>query len=58
MTKLLAIIEFKNPISPEEGEHPEYIAQSFLNQKIGQNNPITVKVIPNLSKEEIEQFNV
>jgi len=58
MTKLLAIIEFKNPISPEEGEHPEYIAQSFLNQKIGQNNPITVKVIPDLSKEEIEQFNV
>jgi hypothetical protein len=58
MTKLLAIIEFKNPISPEEGEHPEYIAQSFLNQKIGQLNPITVKVIPDLSKEQIEQFNV
>jgi hypothetical protein len=58
MTKLLAIIEFKNPVSPEEGAHPEYIAQSFLNQKIGQNNPITVKVIPNLSKEQIEQFGV
>ena len=58
MTKLLAIIEFKNPISPEEGAHPEYIAQSFLNQKIGQLNPITVKVIPDLSKEQIDQFNV
>jgi hypothetical protein len=56
MTKLLAIIEFKNPISPEEGEHPEYIAQSFLNQKIGLLNPITVTVIPNLSKEEIEKY--
>ena len=58
MTKLLALIEFKNPISPEAGEHPEYIAQSFLNQKIGQLNPITVKVIPDLSKEQIEQFGV
>ena len=56
MTKLLAIIEFKNPISPEEGAHPEYLAQSFLNQKIGQNNPITVTVIPNLSKEIIEKY--
>ena len=58
MTKLLALIEFKNPVSPEEGAHPEYIAQSFLNQKIGQLNPITVKVIPDLSKEQIEQFGV
>jgi len=56
MTKLLAIIEFKNPISPEEGAHPEYLAQSFLNQKIGQNNPITVTVIPDLSKEKIEKY--
>jgi len=55
MTKLLAIIEFKNPLSPSEGAHPEYLAQSFLNQKIGQNNPITVTVVK-ASKEQIDQF--
>jgi hypothetical protein len=55
MTKLLAIIEFKNTLSPSEGDHPEYLAQSFLNQKIGQNNPITVTVVK-ASKEQIDQF--
>ena len=55
MTKLLAIIEFKNPISPEEGAHPEYIAQKFLDQKIGTLNPLTVTVL-HTSKEEIERY--
>ena len=53
MTKLLAIIEFKNPLSPSEGAHPEYLAQSFLDQKIGQNNPLTVTVVK-ASKELID----
>ena len=55
MTKLLAIIEFKNQLSPSEGAHPEYLAQKFLDQKIGQNNPITVTVVK-ASKEQIDQF--
>jgi len=56
MTKLLALIEFKNPISPEEGAHPEYLAQKFLDQKIGHSNPITVTVI-SASKEQIDQLS-
>ena len=58
MTKLLAIIEFKNPVSPEEGSHPQYIAQSFFNQKLGKNNPISIRVLntPKGIIEEAERY--
>jgi len=58
MTKLLAIIEFKNPLSPSEGAHPQYIAQSFFNQKLGKNNPVSIRVLntPKVIIEEAERY--
>ena len=58
MTKILAVIEFHNEISPSEGAHPQYIAQSFFNQKLGKNNPISIRVLntPKGIIEEVERY--
>ena len=52
MTKsMIAIIHFKNDITPDNNEHKKYIAQKFMDQKIGDNNPVTVEVVGNMTDE-------
>lgn len=61
MSKPVVVLFYLDNPSPSEGEHPKYLVQSFLNQKIGQQNPIHYQVIgtvPQLLEDEIKRFDV
>lgn len=60
MAEVIVVFHLDNP-SPSEGQHPKYLVQSFLNQKIGQQNPIWYEVIGTVPKhllDEIKRFDV
>lgn len=61
MSKPVVVLFYLDNPSPSEGQHPKHLVQSFLNQKIGLQNPIYYKVIgtiPDHHLNELKRFDV
>ena len=60
MKPIVVLITPRAEPSPNEGEHPKHIIESFLNQKIGKNNGLVdyevVGTIPDHHLNEVKRF--